>query len=402
MKNKLKIQLNLASLATIFILALSSCGGGGGSTDTGGGFNSTPNNTKPQASDSAVASSVLATQESSAPAQTASSQVSSATSSRSSSVPGSSSSRRSISSSSLSSRASNIDQTPPSIPANFRVETAQSDRVVLAWAASTDNNSGTISYKIYRDQVQIDTIRSGDVLYYDFDVAPSKSYTYSISAGDTSENWSGLSETTANTAAFGANSSAQKSSASSNSSKSSAGIDLTLPTAPTQVTKVNAYSTQVEISWNAGTDNIGVTAYRVYRDSILIKTLTADITTFIDKTVAPDISYWYGVSAGDAAGNWSSQKLINIKTPLALVSGNVTLKWLPPTQRENLVPLLAADIGGYEIRYKALLESTYTYKTVSKDVDQITLQGLIGDYAFEIAAFDTHDLYSPFTSIKPQ
>jgi hypothetical protein len=158
----------------------------------------------------------------------------------------------------------------------------------------------------------------------------------------------------------------------------------------------------VDISWSAATDNIGVTAYKVYRDGALLSTLSSSTQNYSDKTVSPNMSYWYGVSAGDAAGNWSAQKLLSITTPTSLVSGNVNLKWLPPTQRENGVKLTALEIGGYEIRYRTLAENTYKYVSVAGDLTQTSINNLVGDYIFEIAVFDTNGLYSNFVTINPQ
>lgn len=385
--------LNLKFISAITMISiLSACGGGGGGSDSGTdsnvGFNSNTN-AKPQTSS----------------IDNIGGAISSATSSQQSSksvAPKSSSSAN-------SSKASTVDLSAPSKPANFKVQTVQFDRVVLTWEPSTDNSS-SIFYKIYRNQIQIETIRTGDTLYYDFDVAPGKSYTYSISAGDEADNWSELSEISAKTPDISSNSSAQNSSVSSSksasnssaSSKSSAGADTISPIAPDQVIKINAYSTQVDISWTAATDNVDVIAYKIYRDSVLIKTVTADILSYSDKSVVSDISYWYGVSAGDAAGNWSTQKLLNVHTPAELVVGSATLKWLPPTERENQAVLPAAEIGGYEIRYKTILENNYHYKLVSSQLNQTTITGLTGYYSFEIATYDINGLYSNFTNITPQ
>jgi len=305
---------------------------------------------------------------------------------------------------------------------------------MLSWNPSSDNVK-TTSYKIYRDQAQIDMIFASDTTYYDFDVAGGKTYTYSVSAGDAVGNWSALSNLTVNTpniivtssasssvtsqsssissaqtSSIGSStssvrsstSSVQISSTASSLAQSSAAADTTIPAQPSQVTKLNAFSTQVDISWTAATDNIGVTAYRVYRDGALLGTLTSSTLSYSDKTVSPDMSYWYGVSAGDAAGNWSAQKLLNVTTPASLVSGNVNLKWLPPSQRENGAALTFTEIGGYEIRYRAITENTYKYTSIANTQTQTSLSNLVGDYVFEIAVFDTNGLYSNFVAINPQ
>lgn len=374
-------------LAVIAISLLSACGGGGGSTDGNSGFTAaSTTNTKPQTS----------------------SEESSSSSAKSlSSAPNISSSMSITSSSSSRATTTIIDTQAPTQPTNFSSEMALSDRVILSWSPATDN-VGTAFYKIYRNQAQIDTVYASDNTYFDFDVAGGKTYTYSISAGDASGNWSALTNLTVNTpniivssSASSATNSSSSSSQASSSTQSSA-QDTTTPTQPSQVTKINALSTQVDISWTAATDNIGVTAYKIYRDGTLLSTVSNSVQNYSDKTVLANMSYWYGISAGDAAGNWSAQKLLNITTPTSLISGNVNLKWLPPSQRENGATLTTAEIGGYEIRYRSITENTYKYLSITGTQTQTSLNNLAGDYVFEIAVFDTNGLYSNFVSIAPQ
>lgn len=431
-----KTQTNYLIL-TLIVILITGCGGRSSELDSTSNGNSNNTNTKPQSSTD-TASSVLANQ--------ASSVVLVSSSSSSKSI-ASSSSLRSSSSSKIS-----IDTTPPSMPGLFKADVVRSDRVALSWVASTDNGSGNVIYNIYRDHVQIDTLRAGDTAYFDFDVASNKPYVYSIAAGDLAGNWSALSEINVTTPNYSASSSqmssssapasslassvassstssvqssltnssqasslasssqssfssaqssSPQSSVSSSSSSKSSLADTTSPTAPAQVLAINALSTQVDISWAAATDDVGVTSYKIYRDSVLLKTVSASVLDFSDKTVSPDISYWYGVSAGDAAGNWSSQKLLSVKTP-TVVTGGATLKWTPPTQRENGAALSASEIGGYEIRYRTVLENSYTYKKVDKSANQTIITGLSGDYIFEIAVFDSNNTYSDFVTIKAQ
>lgn len=74
----------------------------------------------------------------------------------------------------------------------------------------------------------------------------------------------------------------------------------------------------------------------------------------------------------------------------------VTVVWTAPTERENGDVLLPAEIGGYEIRY------TSNNKFVYVDVKNGT-QAVISDYpqngTMEIAAYDTHGLYSQFVKV---
>jgi len=81
--------------------------------------------------------------------------------------------------------------------------------------------------------------------------------------------------------------------------------DITSPTSPTGLV-VNAVSAgQINLSWNASTDNVGVTGYKIYRDGSYLKSVTS--TSENDMSLTSSTKYCYTVSAYDAAGNESDQ-----------------------------------------------------------------------------------------------
>ncbi|MFT7250773.1 MAG: hypothetical protein ACI9FW_000488, partial [Flavobacterium sp.] len=80
--------------------------------------------------------------------------------------------------------------------------------------------------------------------------------------------------------------------------------DTQAPTAPTSLAASNVTETTASLSWNASTDNVGVTGYDVYSGSTLLGNVagtSANITGLTANT-----SYTYSVRAKDAAGNVSS------------------------------------------------------------------------------------------------
>jgi N-acetylglucosamine-6-sulfatase len=83
--------------------------------------------------------------------------------------------------------------------------------------------------------------------------------------------------------------------------------DALAPSVPTGLTGSAASSTEVDLSWQPSTDNVGVTGYTVYRDGISIGTVAGSTTAFTDTTVTGDATYSYTVDAFDAAGNHSAQ-----------------------------------------------------------------------------------------------
>jgi chitodextrinase len=59
------------------------------------------------------------------------------------------------------------------------------------------------------------------------------------------------------------------------------------------------------LSWNASTDNRGVTGYKIYRNTAYLTTVTSNSRS--DLGLIKNTSYCYRVSAVDAAGNESGQ-----------------------------------------------------------------------------------------------
>ena len=71
----------------------------------------------------------------------------------------------------------------------------------------------------------------------------------------------------------------------------------------------------VNLTWSASTDNVGVTAYRIYRDGNRIATVGAE-TSYADQSVSPETSYSYQVQAVDASTNASSlSTALSVTTP---------------------------------------------------------------------------------------
>ena len=106
--------------------------------------------------------------------------------------------------------------------------------------------------------------------------------------------------------------------------------DTEAPSVPSGVKALAASSTQVQLSWNASSDNASVAGYRVYRNGQQIATTSG--TTYADSGLAAGTAYAYTVAAYDGAGNVSAQSApANITTPSAeteLTISDVYLKSL--------------------------------------------------------------------------
>lgn len=85
------------------------------------------------------------------------------------------------------------------------------------------------------------------------------------------------------------------------------------------------------------------------------------------------------------------------------LAGPVGITWTAPTKRENGAELFIEELGGYEIRYKKVTDTKYTYVSINDAwTQQYKFDWLEGDYVFQIAAFDRNGVYSPFVDIKKE
>lgn len=93
------------------------------------------------------------------------------------------------------------------------------------------------------------------------------------------------------------------------------GIDISSPSVPTGLTATGLSVATVELNWNASVDNVGVSAYRVWRDGLNIATTT--LLSYTDVGLATSTSYNYYLTAIDAAGNESASSSVVVGTTLA-------------------------------------------------------------------------------------
>ncbi|GEM_PF-948169 len=173
-----------------------------------------------------------------------------------------------------------LDGTPPSVPTGLAATPVSETRIDLSWNASTDN-VGVVSYRVYRDQVEIAVVTTTS--YSDQDCIPSTTYTYQVAAEDADHNLSapcaGVQATTT--------------------------TDVTPPTVPTGLNATAVSRSQVNLTWTASTDHVGVAGYRIFRNGVAVG--TSATTSYSDTGLWGNTQYTYKVSAFDAKGNESAQ-----------------------------------------------------------------------------------------------
>lgn len=175
-----------------------------------------------------------------------------------------------------------LDTAAPSIPTGVTAQATSPTSVTVSWAASTDN-VGVTGYYVLRNDVVIAQGLTATT-YVDATAVANTSYSYIVKARD----------------------------AAGNVSVGSTPVNVTTPQPPdTQAPSVpagvsaNAVSAnQVNLSWAASTDNVGVAGYAVKRNGQELAKVNS--LSFGDTGLTPNTTYQYTVVAYDAAGNMSA------------------------------------------------------------------------------------------------
>jgi parallel beta-helix repeat protein len=81
--------------------------------------------------------------------------------------------------------------------------------------------------------------------------------------------------------------------------------DITPPSAPANLRTTSVSGTAVELAWNAATDNVAVSSYRLRRDGAAIADVSAATLTYTDSGLTTGTLYRYTLTALDAQGNES-------------------------------------------------------------------------------------------------
>jgi chitodextrinase len=233
------------------------------------------------------------------------------------------------------------DTAPPTVPDNVHETGSTITSVTLAWDASSDD-VGVAGYHVYRNGSLVGS--PGGASFTDTGLSVNNSYTYTVSAYDAATNAS------AQSAPFSASSSA----------------DTTAPTIPSNVAQTSVLDNAISLSWDASTDDVGVSGYKIYRDGSLVGTSTT--TNFTDSGLQPVTTYMYTVKAYDAANNASAASApLSVKTAFDTTLPSVPADLSSTTQTDSSISLswsAATDnigVAGYNLyRDGTLITSTFS------------------------------------------
>jgi len=261
------------------------------------------------------------------------------------------------------------DVTPPSVPPHVAARALSESEVQVRWSAATDNVAVT-GYELFRGEMLV--ARTPETSATESGLGASTEYCYTVRARD----------------------------AAGNRSKPSGRIcvttpDTTPPTAPGNPVAAAPSDRQVDLSWAASTDNVGVAGYEVYqgvgrvtvRPELLVA--RASGTAASVSGLRPARNYCHAIVAHDAAGNRSSPA-----GPACVTTPDLT----PPTRPENLAAaasssrevLLAWDaskddvgVAGYELlRGDAVVATVSRLQAADKGLEGLT------EYCYGVRALD--------------
>lgn len=193
--------------------------------------------------------------------------------------------------------------TAPTLSSSGQTDTTAS----LSWGGATDN-VGVTEYKVYRDNALIATL--GNVNTYQMTgLTAATTYSFAVRALDAAGNQSLASNLSVTT------------------DVSSGGGDTQAPTAPTNLLSSLNTDTTADLSWNAATDNVGVTNYKIFKDGSLEATLN-NVSSYQVTGLTASTAYNFTVTALDAANNESvTSNIVSVTTNANSGGGSGSSVW---------------------------------------------------------------------------
>ena len=213
------------------------------------------------------------------------------------------------------------DIAAPSVPLDL-VAVAGDGFATLNWSAASDD-VGVVAYGLYRDAALVATVAAPATTYLDTPLATGQ-YVYRVDAVDAAGNRSAQSAPftvdVVNTA------------------------DVVAPSIPTGVlasTSPDIHGRDIQVSWTAATDDIGVTGYSVFRGGVKIADVNGTTLSYLDANLAGG-TYSYEIEAFDSANNRSGHSA----SASAVVAND------PPAEGHSVIAFPARDFisaSGYSV-----------------------------------------------------
>lgn len=175
------------------------------------------------------------------------------------------------------------DTTAPGAPTGVVATDVGPTRSTVGWNPASDDTA-VAGYEVYRNGNKVGT--TSGTTFTDTGLDPLTTYRYEVKAFDSARNSSAMST------------------AISVTTTSMPTTDAESPTPPRNLHSMGETTSSASLMWGRATDNVQVTGYRIYRDGVLIATVSG--TMFNDTGLDAGRSYVYHVQAVDSAGNVSA------------------------------------------------------------------------------------------------
>jgi chitodextrinase len=221
-----------------------------------------------------------------------------------------------------------LDTEAPSVPAGLAVSNITENSALISWDASTDN-VGVVSYSILQNGSAVGSVNGNTLQYQANNLTPETAYAFTVTASDAAGNTS-LPGTPVEFSTL------------------PPPVDSIAPSVPVGLTTSNVTSSGLTLMWSASTDNVGVTNYLIYRDSLPPVSTGSNSTSYQFTELSPLTEYSFRVAASDAVGNTSQLSEPLLVTTLdesgviAWTSNNANL----PTVDWQANNMFAAGVAG--------------------------------------------------------
>jgi len=230
-----------------------------------------------------------------------------------------------------------VDVVKPSTPTGLTATVISSTEIDVSWDAASDN-VGVAGYEFFKDGISQGT--TTDIIWHLTGLISSTEYNFYLYAYDDALNYSDVSATIQAT--------------------TSAYVDTLKPSAPSNLTAITFSSSVIDLAWDPSSDNILVTGYKIYQDTVAID-LISNFTSYRVSGLSENTTYDFNVTALDAAVNESDQS----NTATATTDANATLQTVTNSTSISIGP----DIGA-----GSPYPSEITISGMSNTVTKVTCQ----------------------------
>jgi chitodextrinase len=270
-----------------------------------------------------------------------------------------------------------VDTISPTAPANLVSTLVSFAQINVSWDVSTDT-VGVAGYEIFKNGTLLYTT-TGNAISVTNGIVPGINYEFKVRAFDTAGNRSDFSNYLFVMTPF----------------------DTTPPSAPYGLTATLVTTSRIDISWNASTDNVGVTKYEIYKDGTKEGTVSNGITNYSFPYLHPKTKYSFSVRSLDGAGGTST---------MSEIFSTTTRSTIPPPEAPTGLSAKIISSSQVNLSWNSPPNSMYVagYKIYKNDVFSLTSKtnifsytGLSPDtvYSFKVTAYNSSDDESGFSNI---